>query len=126
MLFVLSLKKGYYKYQIGQLAWSTLSIALIVIQAKTVFHNILEGKIWFFIPAALVILNDIWAYVGGRLFGRKIFNTNLIDVSPKKTWEGFYVGLIMTVICGLLIATYAATVCLYILLIIVPFFDMSI
>lgn len=110
MIFVMSLKKGYYKYQVGQLAWTALSIALIVLQGRTVFSNILEGRIWFFIPAILVILNDIWAYFGGMLFGRKIFKTNLIDVSPKKTWEGFYVGIIMTIICGLGFATWASNV----------------
>lgn len=30
-------------------------------------NNILEGMIWFFLPASLVICNDIWAYICGAL-----------------------------------------------------------
>jgi len=32
MLFVLSLKKGYYKYQMGQLAWTIAIIVVTVVQ----------------------------------------------------------------------------------------------
>ena len=52
--------------------------------------------IWFFLPAALVISNDIWAYIVGITFGR----TQLIKLSPKKTVEGFVGAWIMTVIFG--------------------------
>lgn len=45
------------------------------------------------IPCILVIANDIFAYIFGRLFGR----TKLIELSPKKTWEGFIGGFISSV-----------------------------
>jgi len=48
----------------------------------------------------MIILNDIWAYVFGFFFGR----TPLIQVSPKKTWEGFIGGGIATVICGIIVS----------------------
>lgn len=31
-----------------------------------IVNNILEGLIWFFVPASLVICNDVMAYVCGR------------------------------------------------------------
>ena len=37
--------------------------------------------IWMIMPAMLVITNDIFAYIFGRLFGK----TQLIELSPKKT-----------------------------------------
>jgi len=50
--------------------------------------------IWFFMPAALVITNDIFAYICGITFGR----TQLIKLSPKKTVEGFVGAWVMTAI----------------------------
>lgn len=39
------------------------------------------------------LLNDTFAYFGGMLFGRHHMNPR---VSPKKTWEGFFIGWAMT------------------------------
>jgi phosphatidate cytidylyltransferase len=52
--------------------------------------NVFEGMIWFLLPAFLVVINDIAAYLAGFFFGR----TPLIKLSPKKTWEGFTGGLL--------------------------------
>jgi CDP-diglyceride synthetase len=32
-----------------------------------IVNNILEGMIWFWLPASLVICNDIFAYIWGEL-----------------------------------------------------------
>ncbi len=40
----------------------------------------------------MVIFNDICAYIVGIFFGR----TPLIQLSPKKTWEGFVGGIVGT------------------------------
>lgn len=74
-----------------------MALYLIVVQAHFVMNNIFEGMIWFFLPASLVITNDIWAYICGIAFGR----TQLIKLSPKKTVEGFVGAWIMTVIFGI-------------------------
>lgn len=58
------------------------------------------GLIWFIIPVGLIIINDIMAYLFGFFFGK----TPLIKLSPKKTWEGFIGGGVMTVIFGLLLS----------------------
>jgi phosphatidate cytidylyltransferase len=46
------------------------------------------------LPCSLVIVNDSFAYISGKLFGR----TKLIALSPNKTWEGFFGGLICTIV----------------------------
>ena len=43
-------------------------------------------------PCLLVISNDIFAYIFGILYGK----TRLIELSPKKTVEGFIGGMIST------------------------------
>ena len=76
-----------------------MALFLIVFQAHFVMNNVFEGMIWFFLPAALVITNDIFAYICGITFGR----TPLIAISPKKTMEGFIGAWICTIVFGFLL-----------------------
>ncbi|KAL6776365.1 PCT1 [Auxenochlorella protothecoides x Auxenochlorella symbiontica] len=96
VLFVLTLKKGMYTYQFGQYAWTHMILMTIFFPSSFFVSNIFEGLIWFLLPAALVIINDIAAYLAGFFFGR----TPLIQLSPKKTWEGFVGGLIGTTVAS--------------------------
>ncbi|KAA6407042.1 MAG: phosphatidate cytidylyltransferase [Lasallia pustulata] len=96
VFFVASLQKGHYRFQFTQFAWTHMALYLIVVQAHFVMNNIFEGMIWFFLPASLVITNDIFAYICGITFGR----TQLIKLSPKKTVEGFVGAWILTIIFG--------------------------
>jgi len=100
--FVLSLKRGYLKQQFGLFCWVHMTLLLIVVSSHFVVNNILEGMIWFWVPASLVICNDIFAYIWGVTVGR----TPLIKLSPKKTVEGFLGAFISTVIFGVLWGTY--------------------
>eukprot|EP00668_Euglena_longa_P014282 GGOE01018261.1.p1 GENE.GGOE01018261.1~~GGOE01018261.1.p1 ORF type:complete len:400 (-),score=125.51 GGOE01018261.1:174-1373(-) len=99
---VLSLKKGSYKYQLGQLTWTVVCLVLVVGQLMFVVHNILVGMFWFVFPMSLVIFNDISAYFCGLFFGRKVFKVPFLPLSPNKTWEGFVGAAILTVIFGFL------------------------
>jgi CDP-diglyceride synthetase len=47
-------------------------------------------------PLLGALLNDTFAYFGGMLFGRHHMNPR---VSPKKTWEGFFIGWGLTSAC---------------------------
>jgi phosphatidate cytidylyltransferase len=73
-----------------------MALYLIVVQAHFIMNNIFEGMIWFFLPASLVITNDIFAYICGITFGR----TQLIKLSPKKTVEGFMGAWACTIVFG--------------------------
>ncbi|KAI3741013.1 hypothetical protein L1987_58677 [Smallanthus sonchifolius] len=48
----------------------------------------------FLLPASLIVINDIAAYIFGFFFGK----TPLIKLSPKKTWEGFIGASVTTII----------------------------
>lgn len=96
VFFVGSLSKGHYRFQFTQFAWTHMALYLIVVQAHFIMNNIFEGMIWFFLPASLVITNDIFAYICGITFGR----TQLIKLSPKKTVEGFVGAWILTIVFG--------------------------
>jgi phosphatidate cytidylyltransferase len=102
MGFVMSLKKGYLKQQFGLFCWVHMTLLLIVVSSHFIVNNILEGLIWFWVPASLVICNDCFAYIWGVTMGR----TPLIKLSPKKTVEGFVGAFISTVIFAVLWGTY--------------------
>ncbi|SNX83588.1 related to CDS1 - CDP-diacylglycerol synthase [Melanopsichium pennsylvanicum] len=92
MAFVSNLKRRNLKHQFGLFCWVHMSLLLIVFSSHFIVNNILEGLIWFFVPASLVICNDVFAYICGMTFGK----TPLIDLSPKKTVEGFVGALVIT------------------------------
>ncbi|KAJ7579163.1 cytidylyltransferase family-domain-containing protein [Mycena floridula] len=105
MGFVMSLKKGYLKQQFGLFCWVHMSLLLIVVSSHFIVNNILEGLIWFWVPASLVICNDVFAYIWGITVGR----TPLIKLSPKKTVEGFVGAFGSTVIFSIFWGTYFAS-----------------
>jgi len=94
IFFVISLRKGMYQYQFTRLAWTIVTIVLIVIQSNFIVYNIFEGLIWYILPVSIIICNDMMAYFFGFFFGR----TPLIQLSPKKTWEGFIGATFSTMI----------------------------
>ncbi|KAI0316247.1 cytidylyltransferase family-domain-containing protein [Amylostereum chailletii] len=102
MGFVMSLKKGYLKQQFGLFCWVHMTLLLVVVSSHFIMNNILEGMIWFWVPASLVICNDVFAYIWGMSVGR----TPLIKLSPKKTVEGFVGAFISTIVFAILWGTY--------------------
>merc|ERR1711944_74861 len=101
--FVLSLVKKYYMRQFSLFAWTHVALLIVVTQSYLIIQNMFEGLIWFIMPIMMVIINDIMAYMFGFAMGR----TPLIQLSPKKTWEGFIGGGISTVIIALGLGHFA-------------------
>lgn len=100
--FVLKLEKGYYLVQFRQYAWVHLILLFVFMPSSFFVSNIFDGIIWFLLPCSMVIINDIGAYLAGIAIGR----TPLIKLSPKKTWEGFFGGLLMTLVGGWFLADW--------------------
>lgn len=100
--FVLSLKKRYYMKQFSLFAWTHVALLIVVLQSYLIIKNIFEGLVWFIVPVSMIICNDIMAYMFGFFFGK----TPLIQLSPKKTWEGFIGGGISTVVFGFILSTF--------------------
>ncbi|GER41592.1 phosphatidate cytidylyltransferase [Striga asiatica] len=100
MWFILTLKKKMYKYQFGQYAWTHMILIVVFTQSSFTVANIFEGIFWFLLPASLIVINDIAAYIFGFFFGK----TPLIKLSPKKTWEGFIGASVATMVSAFLLA----------------------
>lgn len=68
-------------------------------------RNLGSPETGFVLTIALLLMvwgNDVFAYFGGKQFGRRLLAPS---VSPKKTWEGFFSGFIGA-FAGLLITFY--------------------
>ncbi|KAB8083593.1 hypothetical protein EE612_005839, partial [Oryza sativa] len=98
--FILTLKKKTYKYQFKQYAWTHMILLTVFAQSSFTVANIFEGMFWFLLPASLIVINDIAAYLFGFFLGR----TPLIKLSPKKTWEGFIGASVTTIISAFVLA----------------------
>ncbi|KAH8119536.1 phosphatidate cytidylyltransferase [Phellopilus nigrolimitatus] len=100
--FVYSLQRQHLKAQFGLFCWVHMSLLVVVVSSHFIMNNILEGLIWFWVPASLVICNDIFAYIWGITIGR----TPLFKLSPKKTVEGFVGAFFSTILFGQLWGTF--------------------
>ena len=94
LLFLTSLKKGYYKYQFRQFAYVHIIFMIFGYFSSMIISNIYSGIIWFLLPVSCVVVNDISAYFWGRMLGKH----SLSSLSPKKTWEGFIGAFFSTLI----------------------------
>ena len=101
-LFLQSLQKNFYKYQFRHFAYVHIILLLFGCSSGLIISNIFNGMIWFILPASMVIINDISAYIWGRMFGKH----QLSLLSPKKTWEGFIGGFFTTILWGFLFTNY--------------------
>ncbi|XP_076068206.1 CDP-diacylglycerol synthase isoform X2 [Oratosquilla oratoria] len=100
--FVLSLKKQYYMKQFSLFGFTHVALLIVVTQSYLIINNIFQGLIWFIVPVSMIVINDVMAYMFGFFFGK----TPLIQLSPKKTWEGFIGGGISTVLLGMALSYF--------------------
>jgi phosphatidate cytidylyltransferase len=109
VLFVLTLRNGYFRYQFGTFAWTHMTMLLVILQTSWMSANIFRGLFWFVLPAFLVVANDTSAYMFGRAFGR----TPLIKLSPKKTVEGFVGATGFTIVFAFMVSFFFLILILY-------------
>ena len=54
-----------------------------------------SGPVLLFLSLCIVFLGDIFAYLGGQIWGKKKW---MPSISPGKTWSGLFCGLFMSAI----------------------------
>lgn len=100
--FVLSLRPGQYAYQFSYFGRALAALLLVVVQSHFMILNVRMGLVFFLLPAALVIINDSFAYFVGRAFGKH----SLTSLSPKKTWEGYIGAGFFTMVAAYFLSGY--------------------
>lgn len=79
------------------MAQSFTALFFVILMPYFSGSNLNQGLYWLIFPHLCIVVNDVFSYQVGSLIGR----SKLIDLSPKKTWEGFIGGAIFTlVICS--------------------------
>lgn len=94
-------------FPFNDIAYTFLGIAYVTLPfflfSKLGF---IQGDFNYVLPLGFLILlwtNDTGAYLAGRSFGkRKLFER----ISPKKTWEGFFGGLILAIVAAVNLEKY--------------------
>lgn len=98
-MFLYSITPQHKKYCFRSFAFTHILVILFALPSSLIISNIFNGLYWFVMPVLIVICNENTAYYVGRVFGR----TQISEISPKKTLEGFLVGLIVTVLFSFLV-----------------------
>lgn len=81
-------------------AGAYVSIGLL---CAIMIHNMGTAQQGFLLTMMLVVMvwgNDVFAYFGGKTFGKHPLAKH---ISPNKTWEGFFSGYVGSLVGGLLI-----------------------
>lgn len=98
-----------YLYQVQRLAFTVVSLAMIFGQMLGTPGVVYQGLIWYFVPASVVATNDIMAYFSGVAVGRRFMNRPLLQLSPNKTFEGFFGAIVWTALFAFLFAGHVAS-----------------
>ena len=79
--------------------WVGLLVFLPLLRVKD------AGLTWVFLTLVISWSSDTGAYFSGRFFGRRKLYER---ISPKKTWEGFWGGIVACVLCVFIVNAVAA------------------
>ncbi|KAI8069624.1 phosphatidate cytidylyltransferase [Gongronella butleri] len=90
------LKQDKLRDQLAHFCWQHVIQLYTACQLYFLRENLEHGYVWLVLPCALVICNDIAAYLCGQWLGA----TPLAALSPKKTFEGFVGAAVITMVLG--------------------------
>lgn len=93
------------------IAYTIFGVIFTIIPFLFFFNlSFLDGAYNFNYPLGFLILlwaSDTGAYLIGMSFGKtKLFERH----SPKKTWEGFFGGMVLSIIAAIIISQYYTTI----------------
>ncbi len=97
-MFVLSLKRGMYLYQFTQYAWTHMTILVVIMPTSFFVSNVFQGIIWYILPAMLIIVNDIFAYLAGEVvhMGQHLPAWPLFIYVPSRELSLFQILILFT------------------------------
>jgi phosphatidate cytidylyltransferase len=102
-LFVRPIKGGI--YSLGVTIFGVLYIALFFSHIILI-RSLANGFILLFMLHVIIMVNDSFAYFGGVLFGK---HKTGLAVSPNKSWEGYFSGILFSMVAMLIANEFYAT-----------------
>lgn len=103
MIFVMSLKIGFIKYQLRRLAWSVIVIIFFFAFSFVQIYNLFKGIYWVVFPLLCVPVNSVLASLVGMAIGKTPLNRKQM---PTKTVEGYIGGILLTCLWAYFAAGY--------------------
>lgn len=96
------------EHPFNSLSQGFFSLVYVVMPFALLHTQVVEGDVYHFwrVMGLLILVwsNDTGAYFSGKYLGKhKLFER----ISPKKTWEGWFGGLVLTLISGNLLGSYS-------------------
>jgi CDP-diglyceride synthetase len=73
------------------------SLMITILKSHIISHDSSYDLIKIF---TLIMCSDILQYIFGKLFGNMILNNKTLWFSPNKTYEGYFFGLICSILIG--------------------------
>ena len=103
VLWVAVLLQGLKEYR--KLKGAPLGYLLITLAVVSLWAMGQPFEVWIGLEVVIFLTwiwaNDTFAYLGGRLFGKKLIKRGLApNASPNKSWEGAFVGAIGAAFVG--------------------------
>ncbi len=95
-LFTRPLKGG--AYSMGVTAFGVMYI-VVSVSHLVLMKALKDGSSYILLLMAVIMLNDSGAYFGGIMFGKHKAG---IAASPNKSWEGYFSGLLFSIIAFIL------------------------
>lgn len=96
ILLILDKNHGSLKDALLHTCWIHMVLCFTTLQLYLIQHNLHFGLFWFLYPCLLVLVNDTTAY----LFGHWLGQHSLLNLSPKKTLEGYVMAMVCTILFG--------------------------
>lgn len=106
ILALLEIRKAYFSISIKKFKQTILTAAISIILVLCMicaYHLFLLNTSVFFFIVVITQLNDIFQYLWGKSFGKKLI---VPKISPNKTWMGFIGGAITSGILSYSIVPY--------------------
>ncbi|MDH3581301.1 MAG: phosphatidate cytidylyltransferase [Hyphomicrobiales bacterium] len=114
LLLIKDEPRGYIR-SAGSLLWGILFLGYGISHAAllTIFPAFSTGPLgpagWFLFLVILTETDDIFQAITGRLFGAHKRHRIIPTISPNKTWEGFFGGMLVIVVLAPVIAPWLTT-----------------
>lgn len=99
---VVLLEEKYLKFFYSSVCYISFVSITTLFFSSLIISNIYTGIYWLLAPVLLVIFGEWGGYFGGRFFGR----TQMSFLSPKKTYEGYITGIVISPIVSFIVSIF--------------------
>lgn len=99
-----SLKRGFFKYQVNNLAWTSLTLVFVFTLSFFQIYNLYKGYYWVVFPILCIPINTFYASIIGQAVGKNVLH----KLIPNKTIEGYLGGMFCTAVTAYYVRIFSS------------------